>query len=220
VNVGVKTVRAAAHIFQVGWSQLAVVLIVVVALAFVVAGCSSSASGGNLHLRITQAFDNRSTEADLWNSGTITADGSFPASRLDTMEIGLTYDGNDLGAGRWSATTEQQLGDFEGECNGSEDCHPCTATYGGSWPIPSVDFTVQERGNDRHVIELWLGSDTPPKTGGCDPIANSPYIWAAHLTVLLTGIGSATPTATVTASGTGSSTPTSGAGGYAVEVTQ
>lgn len=176
------------------------------ALALVLVACmpGSSTGGGNLHLTISKAFDNRATEADLWNSGTISADGSLPAAKLDTMDIGTIYDGNDLGT--WSATTEQQVGDFEGECNGSEDCHPCTANYGGTWPIASVDFTVQERGNGRYVIDLWLGSDNPPKTGGCDPTTNFPYVWAAHLTVLLTGIGSATPT--------------EGADGYTVVVTQ
>lgn len=186
--------------------HLAARLALLAAMALVVAGCSTSATapGGNLHLHISRAFDNRADEADLWNSGTISADGSFPAAKLDTMDMGTIYDGNDLGT--WSATTEQQSGDFQGECNGSEDCHPCTGTYGGSWAIPSVDFTVQERGNGRYVIDLWLGNDLPPKTGGCDPMVNTPVTWSDNLTVTLTGIGSATPAGT--------------ADGYTIEVTQ
>jgi hypothetical protein len=197
----------------------AVRVAVLVAVALVVIGCPSSPPGpssssvpsGSLHLHISQTFDTRADEPDLWNAGTISADGVFPASRLDTMEMGVIYDGHDIGT--WSATTQQQSGDFAGECNGSDDCHPCTGEYGGTWPIDSVDFTVQERGGGRYVIDLWLGNELPPKTGGCDPSVNTPASWSSNLTVTLTGIGTATPSAT--AVGTEGST-----GPYEVEVTQ
>lgn len=187
-------------------STLSASLVALVGLALVLVACGpgSSTAGDGVHLSISRAFDNRATEADLWNSGTISADGVFSAAKLDTMDMGTIYDGNQLGT--WSANTQQQSGDFEGECNGSEDCHPCAGNYGGSWPIPSVDFTVQERGNGRYVIDLWLGNDLPPKTGGCDPSVNTPVTWSDNLTVTLAGIGSATPTGT--------------ADGYTVVVTQ
>jgi hypothetical protein len=171
----------------------------------------SSLPSGSIHLLISKTFDNRADEADLWNSGTISADGVFPASRLDTMDGGVIYDGNDIGT--WSASTQQQSGDFEGECNGSEDCHPCVSTYGGSWPIDSIDFTVQERGNGRYVIDFWFGNELPPKTGGCDSVFGEPVTWADNLRVTLTGIGTAAPAAT--AVGTESST-----GPYEIQVTQ
>ena len=176
------------------------------ALVLLACGAGSSTTGGNIHLRISKAFDNRATEADLWNSGTISADAVFSAAKLDSMDMGTIYDGNALGPSPWSATTDQQSGDYEGACNGSEDCHPCTGTYSGSWPIPSVDFTVQERGNGRYVIDLWLGNELPPKTGGCDSMVNNPVTWSDNLTVTLTGIGSATPSGS--------------ADGYTVVVTQ
>ncbi len=178
----------------------------------------STLPSGSLHLRISKDFDNRADEADLWNAGTISADGVFPVSRLDTIDGGVIYDGHDIGT--WSASTQQQSGDFEGECNGSDDCHPCTGDYGGTWPIDSVDFTVQERGNGRYVIDLWFGSENPPKTGGCEPMVSGPYVWAVNLTVVLTGIGSATPAGTVTAWRMGSGSDNAGAGGYTVEVSQ
>lgn len=181
-------------------------LVVLAGLALVLMACApgSSTAGGDIHLRISKAFDNRADEADLWNAGTVTADGAFAAAKLDTMDMGTIYDGNQIGT--WTASTEQQSGDFEGECNGSSDCHPCTGDYGGNWAIPSVDFTVQERGNGRYVIDLWLGNDLPPKTGGCDPSVNTPVTWSDNLTVTLTGIGSATPAGS--------------ADGYTVVVTQ
>ncbi|MEA2676442.1 MAG: hypothetical protein QOJ81_583 [Chloroflexota bacterium] len=204
----------AARTFRLGRWRSAAQLLVLAAVALVVVGCgpggpagpagTAGPAGGDIHLRITKAFDNRADEEDLWNSGTISADGEFPASRLDTMDMGVIYDGNDLGT--WSASTQQQMGDFEGECNGSSDCRPCTVDFGGSWDIASIDFTVQERGNGRYVIDLWLGSETPPKTGGCDPTFGDPVYWASNLTVTLTGIGTATPAGS--------------ADGYTVEVTQ
>jgi hypothetical protein len=206
VSLGAKRVGAAGRMCHVGWWHLAVRLIVVAALALVVVGCSSVASGANLQLRITKAFDDRAEEADLWNSGTITADGTFSAAKLDTMDMDTEYAWNLLGSQPWTASTNQQVGDFEGECNGSEDCRPCVGVYGKNWEIASVNLTMQERGNGRYVFELWLGSDAPPKVSGCDFMTNDPVYWADRITVTLTGLGSAKPSAS--------------ADGYTVEVTQ
>ena len=197
MNVGATQVVGARGI-QVGRRNLAARLTFMAALALVLVGCPAGPpAAGDIHLRISTTFDTRPTEEDMWNSGTITADGVFSAAKLDTMDLGVIYDGNDIGPAPWSATTQQDSGDFEGECNGSNDCRPCTGNYVGSWPIDSVDFTVQERGNGRYVIELWLGSDSPPKTGGCDPMVAGPVAWSTNLTVTLTGIGTATSEATV-----------------------
>jgi hypothetical protein len=197
---------AAARTFQRGRWKDALRLLALVPVALMLVGCSTgSPTGGDIHLRISKAFDNRATEENMWNSGTITADGVFSAAKLDTMDMGVIYDGNDIGPAPWTASTNQQSGDFTGDCNGGE-CQPCSGTYGGSWPIPSVDFTVQERGNGRYVIDLWLGNDLPPRTAGCPPMVAGPVTWSDNLTVTLTGIGSATPAGT--------------ADGYTIEVTQ
>jgi hypothetical protein len=171
-------------------------LIALAGLALVLQAClPGSAAGGNLHLRVSKAFDTRSVEESLWNSGTITADGVFPAAKLDSMDIGSEYSWDLLGTQPWMASTDQQMGDFIGDCNGG-DCKPCTGTFGGSWEIASVNLTLHERGNGRYVFDLWLGSVSPPKVGGCDPMINTPVAWADPLTVTLTGIGSATAAGT------------------------
>ena len=176
-------------------SNGSVSLIAIVGLLVFLVACVPGAAtvGGDIHLSISKAFDNRATEQDMWNAGTISANAVFSAAKLDTMDLGTIYDGNEIGPAPWKASTQQQSGDFTGECNGSSDCRPCTGDYGGTWDIPSVDFTVQERGNGRYVIDLWLGSELPPKTGGCDPMVSNPVAWSDNLTVTLTGIGSATP---------------------------
>jgi hypothetical protein len=183
----------AARTFQLDRWNLAARLAFLAALALLVMGCPASApAGGDLHLRITKAFDDRAQEEDLWHTGTITADGSFPAAKLDTMDMGVEYEWDLLGPQPWTASTDQQVGDFEGDCNGG-DCKPCVGVYGGNWEIDSVHLTMQERGNGRYVFELWLGSDVPPKVSGCDMMVNDPASWAENITVTLTGIGSATP---------------------------
>ena len=83
-------------------------------------------------------------------------------------------------------------GDFTGDCNGG-DCNPCVGEFGGSWEIDAVYLTMQERGSGRYVFELWLGSDVPPKVGGCDSMINQPVAWGERITVTLTGIGSTAP---------------------------
>ena len=173
-------------------------LLVLAAVALLVVGCPSSPSSGDLHVHISKAFDNRADEEDLWVAGMVAADGVFPAAKLDTMDIGAEYDWTLLGSTPWMGTTDQQAGDWEGDCNGG-DCTKCTGTYGGSWEIDSVQLTVHERGAGRYVFDIWLGSDSPPKTGGCDAVFGGPVAWYERLLITLTGMDTANPTATATA---------------------
>jgi hypothetical protein len=114
------------------------------------------------------------------------------------MDMGVEYDWSLVGSTPWTATTQQQMGDFTGDCNGG-DCTPCTGTFSGSWEIDSVDLTVHERGAGRYVLDVWLGSDAPPKTGGCDPMIGGPVGWYERLMITLTGMDTTTPTGTATA---------------------
>jgi hypothetical protein len=177
-------------------SNKAARLIALSGLALLLVGCPpGSPAGGNVHLRISLPFDDRAQEESLWHAGTISAEGEFPASKLDTMDFGSEYAWDLLGPTPWMATTQQQMGDFTGDCNGGE-CNPCTGEFGGSWEIEAVQLNMQERGNGRYVFQLWLGSGRPPKTGGCDAMINSPAYWANRLIVTLTGMDTATPAGT------------------------
>ena len=116
------------------------------------------------------------------------------------MDIGAEYAWDLLGPDPWTASTQQQMGDFVGDCNGVQ-CDPCTAEYGGDWEIGAVQLNMRERGAGRYVFELWLGSERPPHTGGCDSMINSPAYWGERMTITLTGLDSATPSATADADG-------------------
>lgn len=180
-----------------GRSNLAARLIFLVGLALVLVGCPAGSSpGGNVHLHIKYAFDNTAEEEALWNKGTISADGEFAASKLDTMDFNAEYAWDLLGPTPWMASTTQQMGDFIGDCNGVR-CDPCTGEFGGTWEISAVQLNMQERGGGRYVFELWLGSDRPPHVSGCDAMINSPAYWGTRMTVTLTGMDTATPTGTV-----------------------
>jgi hypothetical protein len=181
--------------------MLALRLFALGAVAFVVLGCPSPAQqGGNIHFHITRTFDDRATEEALWHSGTISADGEFPRSKLDTMDTGAEYAWDLLGPTPWMASTDQAMGDFIGDCNGGQ-CDPCTAQYSGEWEIGSVQLNMQERGSGRYLFTLWLGSERPPHTGGCDETINSPAYWGERMTITMSGIDSLSPSVTTDAEG-------------------
>ncbi len=60
---------------------------------------------------------------------------------------------------------------------------------------------MQERGNGRYVFTLWLGTGPPPHTGGCETFLNQAATWANRLTVTLTGMDTASPSASVAEDG-------------------
>ena len=113
---------------------------------------STPGPAGNVHLKVTYAFDTAQTD-ELWNRGTISAEGEFPAAKLDTMDIGAEYAWDLLGSTPWMASTAQAMGDFIGDCNGVQ-CDPCTAEFEGEWEIEAVQLNMQERGAGRYVFTL------------------------------------------------------------------
>jgi len=182
------------------WNR-AVRLLVLASFSILVLGCPPARpAGGDIHLTVSTTFDDRATDDVYWHSGTLSASGSFPAAKLDTMDIGAEYAWDLLGTEPWTATTQQQMGDFVGDCNGDQ-CDPCTAEFSGDWNIDAVNLTMQERASGRYVFELWLGSSAPPHSGGCDTFLNDPYAWGSRLTVTLTGMDTATPTGSVSQDG-------------------
>jgi hypothetical protein len=194
VTEGAKAV--ANRTFQLSRWHQALGLVLLAAVSLLVIGCpASQPAGGDLHLTVTTTFDDRATDDVYWHAGTLSAAGSFPAAKLDSMDIGAEYAWDLLGSTPWTASTQQQMGDFVGDCNGVK-CDPCVAEFGGDWEIEAVNLTMQQRGNGRYVFKLWLGSVAPPKSGGCDTMLNEPFYWGTRLTVTLTGMDSATPIGT------------------------
>jgi hypothetical protein len=166
-------------------------LVAIAGLALVLVGCPAQ-SGSSLHLQITKEFDDRAEADDFWHAGTISAAGVVDTAKLASMDFNADYYSDLVGPGKWTASTQQQMGSWIGDCNGVQ-CDPCTSEFGGDWDLDSVIFVLNERDNGRYVFDLWLGSTEPPKSGGCEPQINSPVYWADHVPLTLTGIGTATP---------------------------
>ena len=98
---------------KIGPRNMGLRLLVLAAIAVLVVGCPSGPpAGGDVHVKVTTTFDERATDDVYWHVGTLSAEGSFPAARLDTMDIGAEYARDLLGTEPWTASTDQQMGDF------------------------------------------------------------------------------------------------------------
>jgi len=169
--------------------------IVVAGLGLVLAGCIPQAGGSTLHLQLSKDFDDTAGDNPMWHKGTISAEGLVDTSKLASMDLNADYYSDLVGPGKWTASTQQQMASWIGDCNGVR-CDPCATEYGGTWDLESVIFRLEEHTNDRYVFNLWLGSTEPPRSGGCDPQINSPAIWANNVALTLTGIGTSAPSGT------------------------
>jgi len=194
MTVGIGVNRFSRRI-AVSATKATALPIVMAVMLLVLLACLPQAGGSNLHLQITKEFDDRADAGDFWHAGTIGAAGVVDTGKLASMDLNADYYSDLVGPGKWTASTQQQMGSWIGDCNGVQ-CDPCTSEFGGDWDLDSVIFVLNERDNDRYVFDLWLGSTEPPKSGGCEPQINSPVIWADHVPLTLTGIGSATPSGT------------------------